>query len=188
MVEKNFNNNNWNLLSWDSLRNNLYKIQNRLFKCVYVYDLSKAFSFQKLILSSNMVRLLAVREVTQLDSKRKLAGVDGLLFLTFTEKFQLCQYLKLNLYNWTPSQIKSTNVINKDGTFVKLNLYTIRDRSWHCLIKFCLEPAHEATFSFRSFGSRFSIPVHYVQKVFFYNLNLNSYGRQKRIMFIVSDR
>lgn len=181
MVEKSFVS-NWNLLSWDSLHNNLYKIQNRLFKSIYVFDMSKAFSFQKLILSSNMVRLLAVRQVTQLDSKRKLSGIDGLLFLTFTEKFQLCQDLKLNLYNWNPSLVKLSKVVKKNGMFVKLNLYTIRDRSWHCLIKFCLEPAHEATFSFRSFGARFSISVYYLQRLFFYNLNFNSYGGQKRIM------
>jgi hypothetical protein len=55
MIEKDsFNRNkNWNFLSWNSLLNNLYKVQNRLFKCVYVLDMTKALAFQKLILSVN---------------------------------------------------------------------------------------------------------------------------------------
>lgn len=176
--------NNWNFLSWNILLVNLYKVQSRLFKCVYVLDMNKALAFQKLILSSNTACLLAVREVTQLDSKRKLAGIDGRICLTFTERFKLCQYLKANIYNWNPSITKSSIVVTKSGDYIPLNISTIRDRSWHCLVKFCLEPAHEATFSFRSFGSRPCIPVYYVQKLIFYNLNFKSYGIQKRFMVL----
>lgn len=179
-----FGNNSLNLLSWNSLLNNLYKIQNRLFKSVYVSDMPKVLAFQQLIFSSSLSRLLAVREVTQMDSKRKLPGIDGRICLTFTERFELCEYLKLHLYNWYPSLVKPSLVVNKKGDFVSLNILTVRDRCWQTLVKFCLEPTHEATFSFRSFGSRSCISVHYVQRLIFQNLSSNSFGLQKRIMFI----
>lgn len=174
----------WKYLSWNYLLTNLYKIQNKPFKCVYVLDMNKALAFQKLILVSSVSHILAVRDATQLDPKRRLAGVDGRVYLTLTERFELCQYLKVDLYNWNPSLVKFSKVIRKNGDVVCLNISTIKDRCWHCLLKFSLEPAHEASFSFRSFGSRLCIPVHYIQKLFFYNLNSNSFGIQKRIMLI----
>jgi retron-type reverse transcriptase len=176
--------NNMKYLSWSFLLSNLYRIQNRLFKSVYVLDMSKAFAFQKLIFISRVSHLLAVRQVTQLDSNRKLPGVDGHVCLTFRDRFELCHYLKINLYSWNPSLAKSSIIVKKNGDLISLNLSTIKDRSWHSLIKFSLEPAHEATFSSRSFGSRLCISVHYVQKLFFYNLNSTSFGIQKRIMLI----
>lgn len=143
--------------SWDSLLRVLYKIQNRLFKSAYVSDMVKVFAFQQLILKSSVTRLLSVREITQLDSKRKLKGVDGRVCLTFTEKFEICEELRLNLFSWSPALVRRSPVVNREGKLVSLDISTIKDRCWHCLVKFSLEPVHEANFSFRSFGARSSI-------------------------------
>lgn len=184
MVDVFFVHVDWKYLSWNFLLSNLYRIQNRLFKSVYVLDIRKAYAFQKLIFMSNISHLLAVREITQLDPNRKLPGIDGQVCLSFVDRFELCQYLKANLYCWSPSLTRPSVIVKKNGDFVLLSLSTMKDRSWHCLLKFSLEPAHEATFSFRSFGSRSCILVHYVQKLFFYNLNYSSFGSQKRIMLV----
>jgi retron-type reverse transcriptase len=103
MNEKNFDF-SWRLLSWEKSMNNLYRVQKRLFKSVCVADFRKALQIQKLILNSNSARLLAIREVTQISATRKIPGIDGKTFLSFTDRFELnelsCgQYRVINVCN-----------------------------------------------------------------------------------------
>ena len=48
-----------------------------MYKAVQVGDKRKARSLQKLILKSQSARLLAIRQVTQLNAGKKTAGIDG---------------------------------------------------------------------------------------------------------------
>lgn len=67
----------WTKLPWKQFRRNLFRLQNRVYKAVQVGDKRKARSLQKLILKSQAARLLAIRQVTQLNAGKKTAGVDG---------------------------------------------------------------------------------------------------------------
>lgn len=139
----------WKLLSWETSLRNLTKIQKRLYKLMYVSDLKRVIYIQKLILNSNSSRLLAIREVTQISSQHKVSGVDGKVFLSFTERFELNEYLKLNLNNWEPQLLRSVNLFKKDGTVINYKLPTISDRVWQSLVSYALEPVHEAKFHLR---------------------------------------
>jgi retron-type reverse transcriptase len=174
----------YNLLSWEDSLKILSKLQLRLYKCVFTNNLKKALTFQKLILISKSCRLLAIREITQKDSYKNIPGSDGKTYLSFTERFQLNEYIKASIYNWFPSPIKQTIVLKKDGTKNILSILTISDRCWQCIVKFCLEPAHEARFNIRNLGYRAQIQIHQVQKLFLSNLCSDSYGKQKRILII----
>lgn len=59
---------------------------------------------------------------------------------------------------------------------------TIADRAWQCLVKYALEPAHEATFHARSYGFRPGRSAHDAQKILFQNLRSNSNGSSKRVI------
>lgn len=72
-VDKNF----WKFFSWKKSKNNLFSLQNRLFRAVQVRDNCNSLKIQRLILRSNSTRLLSIRKITQLSSKRKVAGIDG---------------------------------------------------------------------------------------------------------------
>lgn len=63
--------------SWRNLKQILFSLQKRLFKSVLVRDTKMSLKIQRLILTSNSSRLLAIREVTQLSSERNIAGIDG---------------------------------------------------------------------------------------------------------------
>ena len=58
----------WKELPWKKFRVNLFRLQKRVFKAVQVKDMRKARSLQKLILKSKSARLLAIRQVTQLNA------------------------------------------------------------------------------------------------------------------------
>jgi retron-type reverse transcriptase len=75
----------WKKLPWKKFRRNLFRLQRRVYKAVLVGDKRKAKSLQKLILKSTAARLLAIRQVTQLNTGKKTAGIDGKKSLNFKE-------------------------------------------------------------------------------------------------------
>lgn len=125
-----------------------------MYKAVKTGETAKARSLQKLILRSRAARFLAIRQVTQLNNGRKTAGIDGKLALTYQERFKLEQQLKQHALNWRHQGLRSIPIPKKDGSKRILKVSTISDRAWQCLVKFALEPVHEATFHDRSYGFR----------------------------------
>jgi retron-type reverse transcriptase len=153
-----------------------------MYKAVQVGDKRKARSLQKLILKSTSARFLAIRQVSQLNAGKKTAGIDGKKSLTFSERFYLEEWLRVNNGNWKHQGLREIPIPKKDGTIRMLKIPTIADRAWQCLAKYALEPAHEATFHARSYGFRTGRSAHDAQKYIFTNLNSGKNGTGKRVI------
>nr|YP_010700155.1 group II intron reverse transcriptase/maturase mat1 [Euglena agilis]WCH63300.1 group II intron reverse transcriptase/maturase mat1 [Euglena agilis] len=171
-------------VTWNLPTNLLFKLQKRLFKAAYIRDKRKLIELQKLIFQSNCARLLAIRDVTQFCSNKTIAGIDGKVFLSFSEKFELNEYLKLNYNNWKTQSLKKVSIIKNKETTVYLKIPTISDRVWQTLVKFGIEPIHESLFHPSSYGFRSNITIYHVQKALIFNLSKNSFASQKRIVFL----
>lgn len=174
----------WKFLSWEKSMNNLYRVQKRLFKSVCVADFKKALQIQKLILNSNSARLLAIREVTQISATRKVPGIDGKTFLSFTDRFELNEYIKYNFINWEFNKLRKISLISKDGTVKKFSIPTISDRVWQTLTKFAIQPANEVNLHPRNYGFRNGFTIYDLQKLVFLNLGKESFGVQKRVLLL----
>jgi RNA-directed DNA polymerase len=172
----------WKKLAWKKFRVNLFRLQKRVYKAVSVGDKRKARSIQKLILKSQAARLLAIRQVTQLNAGKKTAGIDGKKSLSFEERFALDSLLLLSYTNWKHQGLREIPIPKKDGTTRILKVPTIADRAWQCLAKYALEPAHEATFHAKSYGFRTGRSAHDAQKILFLNLNSHVNGIDKRVI------
>lgn len=172
----------WKNLPWKQFRRNLFRLQRRVYKAVQVGNMRKARSIQKLILKSSAARLLAVRQVSQLNAGKKTAGIDGEKDLTFEERFELSEELGRHGNNWYHQGLREVPIPKKNGTTRILKIPTIADRCWQCLAKFALEPAHEATFHARSYGFRTGRSAHNAQKHLFDNLNSRVKGKDKRVI------
>jgi len=166
----------WKNLNWKKFQKNLFRLQKRVFKAVQAGDKRKARSLQKLILKSQSARLLAIRQVTQLNAGKKTAGIDGKKSLNFEERFALTDLIGQNYNNWKHSGLRDIPILKKDGTTRMLKVPTIADRAWQCLAKYALEPAHEATFHEKSYGFRTGRSAHEAQKILFLNLCGNANG------------
>ena len=153
-----------------------------MWKAVNVGDKRKAKYLQKLILKSKAARFLAIRQVTQLNSGKKTAGVDGIASLTFEERITLSLVLKENVNTWKHNKLREIPIPKKDGTMRMLKVPTIADRAWQCQAKYALEPAHEATFHARSYGFRTGRSAHDAQKILFLNLHSRANGIDKRVI------
>jgi retron-type reverse transcriptase len=147
-----------------------------------VGDKAKTRNLQKLILKSRSARLLAIRQVTQLNAGKKTAGVDGKASLSFRERWELESVLEAKVWDWQHQGLRKIPITKKDGTTRMLKIPTIKDRAWQCLVKYALEPPHEGTFHERSYGFRPGRSAHDCQKILFLNLRSSSNGLNKRIL------
>jgi RNA-directed DNA polymerase len=172
----------WKNLPWKKFRKDLFRLQKRVFKAVREGNKRKALSLQKLILKSKAARFLAIRQVSQLNAGKKTAGIDGKKSLSPRERFELETKLKASGNNWQHQGLREIPIPKKDGTIRMLKIPTIADRTWQCLAKSALEPAHEATFHARSFGFRPGRSAHDAQKILFLNLSSRSNGINKRVI------
>ena len=111
-----------------------------MYKAVRAGDMPKTRSLQKLILKSQAARFLAIRQVTQLNAGKKTAGIDRKLALTFKERFELEEKLRLKANDWKHKGLREIPIPKKDGTKRILKVPTISDRAWQCLAKYALEP------------------------------------------------
>lgn len=172
----------WKKTNWKKLRRNLFRLQVRVYKAIRAGDKRKAKSLQKLILKSYAARMLAVRQVSQLNAGKKTAGIDGKASLTYVERINLSLWLKNHYNNWYHQGLREIPIPKKDGKTRILKVPTIADRAWQCLVKYALEPAHEATFHARSYGFRTGRSTHDAQKLLFDNLNSVKKGITKRVI------
>ena len=172
----------WKSFKWKKFQKILFRLQKRVYKAVQVGDKRKARSLQKLILKSQSAKLLAIRQVTQLNTGKKTAGIDGKASLSFEERFTLAIELSEHHTNWKHKGLREIPIPKKDGSTRMLKVPTIADRAWQCLAKYALEPAHEATFHAKSYGFRTGRSTHDAQKILFNSLNSRCNGINKRII------
>lgn len=172
----------WKSFKWKKFQKILFRLQKRVYKAVQVGDKRKARALQKLILKSQSAKLLAIRQVTQLNAGKKTAGIDGKKSLSFEERFTLATELCEHHTNWKHKGLREIPIPKKDGTSRLLKVPTMADRAWQCLAKYALEPAHEATFHSQSYGFRTGRSAHDAQKRLFLNLRSQSNGKDKRVI------
>ncbi len=143
----------WDTINWAKVQRRVFKVQKKIFQAVKSGDKVKARKLQKLLSKSFYAKLLAVRKVTQDNSGKKTAGVDGVKIIHPQQRYKLAMSLKVNVYKSKPLR---RVWIPKPGKDEKrpLGIPTIHDRAMQCLVKFCMEPYWEAQFEGTSYGFR----------------------------------
>ncbi len=115
----------WKQQPWKKFQRNLFRLQKRVYKAIRVGDKQKARSLQKLILKSHAARMLAIRQVTQLNAGKKTAGIDGKASLNFKERFELEKQLENNTENWKHQGLRKIPIPKRDGTKRILKVPTV---------------------------------------------------------------
>lgn len=179
---KNNHSEQWSSIPWHKLKKNLFRLQRRVWKAIRAGNRKQALNLMKLIVRSRSARLIAIRQVTQLNQGKKTAGIDGKKSLSPKQRFDLEKTLAKDATNWKHQGLKEIPIPKKDGSTRILKVPTIADRAWQCLIKLAIEPAHEAIFHPRSYGFRTGRATHDAQKFIFQNLNSQANGTTKRVL------
>lgn len=172
----------WFDIPWKEFQKKTFQLQKRIYKASKNDNIGKVISLQKQLFGTYEARMLAIRQVTQLNDGKKTAGIDGKSSLTMKQRFDLEKDLAINAKNWEHMELRQISIPKPDETLRLLKIPTIRDRAWQCLIKLITEPAHEAKFHSRSYGFRTGRSTHDAQKIIFSNLHSRSNGKSKRII------
>jgi RNA-directed DNA polymerase len=142
----------WHSINWRKLERRVYKLQKRIYQASNRGDVKAVRRLQKTLMKSWSARALSVRRVTQDNTGKKTAGVDGVKSLSPAARLKLVNKLKLG------SKVSPTRRvwIPKPGTEEKrpLGIPTIKDRALQALVKLALEPEWEARFEPNSYGFR----------------------------------
>ncbi len=130
----------------------VFKLQKRIYQATTRGETKKAHRLQKLLASSWSAKSLAVRRVTQENTGKKTAGVDGVKSLTPPKRLKLIADMDLH----EPVKPVRRVWIDKPGKPEKrpLGIPIMHDRATQALVKLALEPEWEAKFEPNSFGFR----------------------------------
>ena len=115
----------WKNLNWTKICKVVFRLQIRLFKAMRTGDSARVRNLQNLILRSRSARLLAIRQVTQLNAGKK-TGVNS---LNFKQRFELEERLAKYTFKWKHSKLREIPIPKKDGTFRILKVPTLADRA-----------------------------------------------------------
>jgi RNA-directed DNA polymerase len=148
----------WHSINWRKLERRVYKLQKRIYQASNRGDVKAVRRLQKTLMKSWSARALSVRRVTQDNTGKKTAGVDGVKSLSPAARLRLVKELKLG------SKVSPTRRvwIPKPGTEEKrpLGIPTMKDRALQALVKLALEPEWEARFEPNSYGFRHGRSCH----------------------------
>lgn len=91
----------WQRLIWKKIEKRVFNLQKRIYKATIIGQYRRAKSLAKLLLKSSCSILLNTRRVTQDNSGKRTAGVDGVSYLTPNARQKLAKKLmKLATDGW----------------------------------------------------------------------------------------
>jgi RNA-directed DNA polymerase len=145
----------WSQIDWRTVEDQVRRLRQRIFTAAKAGDLPRVRRLQKLMLRSRSNTLLSVRRVTERNTGRLTAGVDGDVVLTPEAKMQLVDRIEHPTEPFKALPVRRV-YIPKPGSHQRrpLGIPVLLDRCHQARIVNALEPEWEARFEPRSYGFR----------------------------------
>jgi RNA-directed DNA polymerase len=146
----------WERADWRRHEEEVRRLRGRIFKAVQEGDWPKARDLQKLMLRSWSNTLVSVRQVTQRNTGRRTAGIDGLVALTSQARAEMAVQVHATMGSHKPSPARRVYIPKaSDKTRMRpLGIPVLADRCHQARVRNALEPEWEARFEPRSYGFR----------------------------------
>jgi RNA-directed DNA polymerase len=175
----------WEQVDWRTHEERVRRLRCRIFKAVQGGDLATARNLQKLVLRSWSNTLISVRQVTQRNTGRRTAGVDGQVALTSQARAEVAVQVHTTRGTWRPLAVRRVYIPKaSDKTKMRpLGIPVILDRCHQARIRQALEPEWEARFEPRSYGFRPGRGCHDAIGSLFQTLC----GKSKRVWILDAD-
>src|SRR5262245_11975494 len=175
----------WDQVDWREHEQRVRRLRCRIFKAVKDGDLAAARNLQKLVLRSWSNTLISVRQVTQRNTGRRTAGVDGQVALTSQARAEVAVQVHATRGSWQPQAVRRVYIPKaSDKTKMRpLGIPVIMDRCHQARVRHALEPQWEAQFEPRSYGFRPGRGCHDAIESLFTTLC----GKAKRVWILDAD-
>jgi len=146
----------WERADWRRHEEQVRRLRGRIFKAVQAGDWPLARNLQKLALRSWSNTLVSVRQVTQRNTGRRTAGIDGLVALTSQARAEMAVRVHASIGSHRPSPVRRVYVPKaSDKTKMRpLGIPVLMDRCHQARVRNAPEPEWEARFEPRSYGFR----------------------------------
>jgi RNA-directed DNA polymerase len=97
---------NWDRIDWRVCEGQVRRLRQRIFKAAQEQDWPKVRNLQKLMLRSRANTLVSVRQVTQRNTGRKTAGIDGEVALTPEARASVAVRVHQSRASWNPRAVR----------------------------------------------------------------------------------
>jgi RNA-directed DNA polymerase len=142
----------WKAINWRTAERYVFKLQKRIYAASRRGEVKLIRKLQKTLMRSWYNKVLSVRRVTQDNTGKKTAGVDGIKSLSPAARLELAGQLKLTGKSRPTRRVW----IPKPGREERrpLGIPTMYNRALQAVVKAALEPEWEAVFETNSYGFR----------------------------------
>jgi RNA-directed DNA polymerase len=96
----------WDRIDWRAQEGQVRRLRQRIFKAAQEQDWPKVRNLQKLMLRSRANTLVSVRQVTQRNTGRRTAGIDGEVALTPGARADVAVRVHQSVTSWHPRAVR----------------------------------------------------------------------------------
>jgi RNA-directed DNA polymerase len=144
----------WDAIIWRTHEEQVARLRRRIFKATREQRWATVRSLQKMMLRSWSNTLLSVRQVTQRNTGRRTAGMDGEVALSSPERAAMAVRVHRSRGSWDPLPVRRVHIPKASGKLRPLGIPVLTDRCHQARVRNALEPEWEARFEPRSYGFR----------------------------------
>jgi RNA-directed DNA polymerase len=105
----------WDAIVWRTHEEQVARLRRRIFKATREQRWATVRSLQKMMLRSWSNTLLSVRQVTQRNTGRRTAGIDGEVALSSRERAVMAVRVHLSRDSWNPMPVRRVYIPKANG-------------------------------------------------------------------------